>query len=178
IFPALTPLAIDPGHPFPHLRNKSLNLALILRRDGGKGRKKAPPGGTALAVVQVPSVLPRLVSVPVEKVQAFVLLEDLIATYAAELFPGFGLIEAAPFRVTRNWDIAVDEEESEDLISSLQEELRRRDRGAAVRLELSSNASPAVEAALRVPLGLDSADVYRCDGPLQLNELNALTDAD
>ena len=178
VFPALTPLAIDPGHPFPHLRNKSLNLALLLRRDAGKGRKKALLGGTSLAVVQVPSVLPRLVTVPVEKGQAFVLLEDLIATHVVELFPGFGLMEAASFRVTRNWDLAVDEEESEDLLSTIQEELRRRDRGVSVRLELAAQASPAVEAALREPLGLDVNDVYRLDGPLQLNELAALTEFD
>jgi len=178
VFPALTPLAIDPGHPFPHLRNKSLNLALILRRDGVKGRRKAPQGSTSLAVVQVPSVLPRLVTVPVEKGQAFVLLEDLIATHAAELFPGFGLMEAAPFRVTRNWDLAVDEEESEDLLSTIQDELRRRDRGAAVRLELYAQASAAVENALREPLGLEKADVYRPDGPLQLNDMVALAELD
>jgi polyphosphate kinase len=178
VFPALTPLAIDPGHPFPHLRNKSLNLALILRRDQGKGRKKAPAGTTSLAVVQVPSVLPRLVTVPVEKGQAFVLLEDLIATHAAELFPGFAVMESAAFRVTRNWDLAVDEEESEDLLSTIQDELRRRDRGASVRLELHAQASPAVETALRVPLGLVSADVYRLDGPLQLNDMGALSEFD
>jgi polyphosphate kinase len=178
VFPALTPLAIDPGHPFPHLRNKSLNLALSLRRETGKGRRKAPVGGTSLAVVQVPSVLPRLVAVPAAKGQAFVLLDDLIGSYASELFPGFGVVEAAPFRVTRNWDLAIDEEESEDLLSSIQDELRRRDRGAAVRLEIAANASPAVEEGLRQALKLEPPLVYRLDGPLQLNELTALSDAD
>jgi polyphosphate kinase len=179
VFPALTPLAVDPGHPFPHLRNKSLNVALWLRREV-KGRKKAPQGGKVLAVVQVPTVLPRLVPLPTPNGlgQAFVLLEELIAAYSAELFPGFGVLESAPFRVTRNWDLAVDEDESEDLLSTIQEELRRRDRGNSVRLELDAKASPELETELREALSLDPAHVYRLDGPLQLGDLTAITDAD
>ncbi len=177
IFPALTPLAVDSGHPFPHLRNKSLNLALRLRRES-RGRRRQPQGGAVLALVQVPSVLPRLVSVPSDKGRAFVLLEDLIARHVTELFPGFGVIEAACFRVTRNWDLAVDEEDSEDLLSSVQEELRKRDRGAAVRLEIASRASPELENELREALALETSEVYRCPGPLQLNDLAALTEFD
>jgi len=177
VFPALTPLAVDPGHPFPHLRNKSLNVALRLRREA-RGRKKQPQGGTVLALVQVPSVLPRLVSLPAVSGQAFVLLEGLIAAHAVELFPGFTVLEAACFRVTRNWDLAVDEEESEDLVATVQEELRRRDRGAAVRLEIDSRASAELESELREAVSLEPADVYRCAGPLQINELTALADLD
>jgi polyphosphate kinase len=175
VFPALTPLAVDPGHPFPHLRNKSLNVALRLRREG-KGKKKHAAGTTTLAVVQVPTVLPRLVSVPSSSGLAFVLLEALIAAHAAELFPGFGVTESAPFRVTRNWDLALDDEESEDLLASVQQELRRRDRGAAVRLELDARCSVDVETDLREALSLEPQDVYRCQGPLQLNDLLALGD--
>jgi len=178
VFPALTPLAVDPGHPFPHLRNKSLNLAVLLRRDGR--RRKAGNGVIGdLAVVQVPTVLSRLVPVPAaEGRQVYVLLEDLIGEFLGELFPGFTVDHWATFRVTRNWDLSLDEEESEDLLSTIQEELRRRDRGMAVRLELDARATLALEESLRHSLSLALEDVYRSDGPLQLSDLNALADRD
>jgi polyphosphate kinase len=177
VFPALTPLAVDPGHPFPHLRNKSLNLAVVLQRDGRKRRAGSAPGG--LAVVQVPTVLSRLVPVPAgEGRSAYLLLEDLIGLFLAELFPGFAVEHKAAFRVTRNWDLNVDEEESEDLMSTIQEELRRRDRGMAVRLELNQNATLALEASLRQSLGLTHEDLYRSEAPLQLSDLTALSERD
>src|SRR5690606_28470336 len=123
VFPALTPLAVDPGHPFPHLRNKSLNVAVLLRREGPKRKRNVRE--TSLAVVQVPSVLSRLVTLPAPQgtVLAVLPLEELISLCAAELFPGYAVERTASFRVTRNWDLNVDEEESEDLLSSVQEEL-------------------------------------------------------
>lgn len=176
IFPALTPLAVDPGHPFPQLRNKSLNIAVVLRRQGRRRRKDLT--GTWLAVVQVPSVLARFVRVPSKSGYEFVLLEEIIASFASELFPGYTVQQTAPFRVTRNWDLLIDEEESEDLLSTVQEELRRRDRGAAVRLELTANASVELEHELTEALKLSSGDVYRLDGPLQLSDLHFLPEAD
>ncbi len=180
VFPALTPLAVDPGHPFPHLRNKSLNLAVLLRREpeGKRRRRSAGSVAGALAVVQVPSVLPRLVPLPAPGGQAFLLLEELIALHVGELFPGYAVDQTAAFRVTRNWDLNVDEEESADLLSTVQEELRRRDRGAAVRLELDAAASPSLEQELTVALKLSAADVYRIRGPLQLADLMALVELD
>ena len=176
VFPALTPLAVDPGHPFPHLRNKSLNVAVLLRREGPKRRRNMH--STSLAVVQVPSVLHRLVPVKADRGVAFLLLGELIALCAGDLFPGYVVEQAAAFRVTRNWDLNVDEEESEDLLSTIQEELRRRDRGAAVRLELDAVASPRIEALLTAALKLEPVDVYRQQGPLQPSDLLALTDLD
>ncbi|WNG42483.1 polyphosphate kinase 1 [Archangium violaceum] len=176
VFPALTPLAVDPGHPFPHLRNKSLNVAVLLRREGPKRRRNVR--GTSLAVVQVPSVLRRLVPVPTDKGSAFLLLGELIALCAGDLFPGYVVEHAAAFRVTRNWDINVDEEESEDLLSTIQEELRRRDRGAAVRLELDAVASPQIESLLTAALKLGPMDVYRQQAPLQPSDLMTLTELD
>jgi polyphosphate kinase len=177
VFPALTPLAVDPGHPFPHLRNKSLNLAVLLRREGR--RRKAGNGAGDLAVVQVPTVLSRLVPVPAaEGRHVYVLLEDLIGQFLGELFPGFTVDHWATFRVTRNWDLNVDEEESEDLLSTIQDELRRRDRGMAVRLELDARATLALEESLRHSLGLALEDVYRSDGPLQPSDLTALAERD
>jgi polyphosphate kinase len=182
VFPALTPLAVDPGHPFPHLKNKSLNVALFLRRKEAKkkkGKTSSSPAEISLAVVQVPTVLPRLVRVPSAEGTAMHLpLEQLIEMQAAELFPGFTVVEHAFFRVTRNWDIAVDEEESEDLVAAVQDELRRRDRGTAVRLELSSDASHDLESILLRALRLESDEVYRLSGPLQLQDLSALADLD
>jgi polyphosphate kinase len=174
VFPALTPLAVDQGHPFPQLRNKSINIAVVLRRQGKSRRREVQ--STALAVVQVPSVLSRLVRLPSAGGQAFLLLEDLIAMHAGELFPGFAVEQTAVFRVTRNWDLNVDEEESEDLLSTIREELRRRDRGAAVRLELDGAASPELEELLTRVLVLGSQDVYRVHGPPQLSDLTALAE--
>ncbi len=174
IHPALTPLAVDPGHPFPHLRNKSLNLAVLLRREGRR-RRRAP--GSLLAVVQVPAVLARLVPLPTASGRSYVLLEEVIAEHASELFPGHVVTETAAFRVTRNWDLNYDEEESEDLLSTVQAELRRRDRGAAVRLEVSATASAELESLLGQALRLEPRDVYRLPGPLQIPDLLAF-DAD
>ena len=176
VFPALTPLAVDPGHPFPHLRNKSLNVAVVVRRGGQRRRKEL--GESALAVVQVPAVLPRLVPLPSTTGTAFLLLEELILLHAGDLFPGFAVDQACAFRLTRNWDLDIDEEESQDLLASIQQELRRRDRGAVVRLELDHTASPALETQLTTALKIAPADVYRVGGPLQLQDLTAISDSD
>ena len=177
VFPALTPLAVDPGHPFPHLRNKSLNLAVVLRRAEGRRRKKEQ-GESSLAVVQVPAVLSRLVPLPTPNGFAFLLLEELIALHLGDLFPGYIVETTSAFRVTRNWDLNVDEEESEDLLASIQQELRRRDRGSAVRLEVDANASAVLETQLTNALKLTPLDVYRVPGPLQLSDLTAISDVD
>lgn len=176
VFPALTPLAVDPGHPFPHLRNKSLNVAVVVRRGGQRRRKES--GESALAVVQVPSVLPRLVPMPSANGSALLLLEELILLHAGDLFPGYAVDHACAFRLTRNWDLDIDEEESQDLLASIQQELRRRDRGAVVRLELDATASPALESQLSAALKVSSADVYRVAGPLQLQNLTAVAEND
>ena len=140
IFPVLTPLAIDPGHPFPHLRNKSINLGIMFSRD----HEGQEPG---FGVIQVPSMLSRLLRVRVEgAVRAFVLLEDVIARHVKEFFPASRLRGTYAFRVTRNWDLEIDEEEGEDLLQTIQAELRRRDRGNGVRVEIG--AGDGVEASV------------------------------
>lgn len=174
VFPALTPLAVDPGHPFPHLRNRSLNIAVILTKSSGRRRSRVPRE-QLLAVVQVPMVLGRLVRLPSEPGrQAFALLGDVISAYVGDLFPGYEVRQTTRFRVTRNSDLLVDEEESEDLLSTIQEELRRRELGAAVRLELSAAASPEVEQMLATALKVEKAEIYRVVSPLQLQDLTAL----
>jgi polyphosphate kinase len=176
IMPALTPLAVDPGHPFPHLRNKSLNVAVLLAKKAGRRRRREAQN--LLAVVQVPAVLPRLYELPSAEGRGHALLDEIIEANAGDLFPGFEVRQTAIFRVTRNWDLLIDEEESEDLLSTVQEELRRRDRGAAVRLEIEADAPEALAGELARALKLDPDDVYRIDGPLQIQDLASLAEAD
>jgi polyphosphate kinase len=179
IFPALTPLAVDPGHPFPQLHNRSLNIAVILTNKPKGRRRTRTPKEQLLAVVQVPMVLGRLVRLPSEPGKhAFALLCDVISAFAGDLFPGYEVRQTAHFRVTRNSDLLVDEEESEDLLSTIQEELRRRELGAAVRLELSASASADVEKLLAEALEVEPGDIYRTSSPLQLQDLTALEKLD
>jgi polyphosphate kinase len=153
VFPVLTPLAIDPGHPFPHLLNKSLNLAVILRRPGDEEK--------LYAVVQVPAVLRRFVQLPASKGHAFTPLEAVIRLHLPELFPGMELEHATVFRVTRDSEYEIDDDEVEDLLKTIEEEVRKRRRGAAVRLEIDSDAQSEVEQFLMGALNLDVLDVYR-----------------
>jgi polyphosphate kinase len=163
VFPVLTPIALDPGHPFPHLRNKSLNLAV-------RFASPAPGARLRYGVVPVPSVLPRLVEVSEGK-RTYVLLEDVIARYVAQLFPGMPVEGCWAFRVTRNWDLSIDEEEAEDLLVTIEREVRRRDRGSAVRLELAAQAEQHLSDYLVRALKLGPADVYRIEGPLNVPDL-------
>jgi polyphosphate kinase len=169
VFPILTPIAIDPGHPFPHLRNKSLNLGVMFTRDGTDA---------AFGVVQVPVMLPRLLEVGSAKTDGqpprhvFVLLEDLIARHVGAIFPGVRLKGVYAFRVTRNFDLEIDEEEAEDLLQTIQQELRRRERGNAVRLEVAGEPTPASLAKLVKALKLDpDKDVYRMSCMLNVADL-------
>jgi polyphosphate kinase len=172
VWPVLTPLAVDQGHPFPMLRNRSLNLAVLLHKE----RQRVARRHAIFAVVQVPSVLPRLVEVPAPAPYraAFVLLEDLITMHVGDLFPGFRVVGCSPFRVTRNFDLAIDEDEADDLLKTIQKELRRLERGQAVRLEMAANAPADVEGFLRQSLRLEADDVYAVDGPLHLADLAPL----
>jgi polyphosphate kinase len=173
VFPVLTPLAIDPGHPFPRIKNKSLYLAVTF------GEGQHDPGSPAYAVVQVPTTSPRLVEVRRQgSHRSYVLLEDVIARYVSELFPGLRVSSVSPFRVTRNWDLELDEEEAEDLLEAIQQELRRRDRGNAVRVEVSLSMDPGFLAVLREKLRVDRDDVYAVDGPIHLGDLLAMAGAD
>src|SRR6516165_9963612 len=158
IFPVLTPLAIDPGHPFPHLLNKSLNLAVLLQRPA--------PGEKLFAVVQVPAVLPRFVQLPSDKGHVFAPLETVIRMHLPVLFAGMTMEHATLFRVTRNSDFEIDDDEVEDLLKAIEEEVRKRRLGAAVRLEIEADALPEVEQFLTGALDLDPLDVYRLPGIL------------
>ncbi len=159
VLPVLTPLALDPAHPFPHLRNKSLNLAI---------RFAARPGARVrYGVVPVPGLLPRLVQVP----GGAVLLEDVIALHLAPLFPEVPIEGCCPFRVTRNWDLTIDEDEAEDLLVTIEREVRRRDRGSAVRLQINAAADEPTARFLARSLKLGEADVYHQTRPLAISEV-------
>jgi polyphosphate kinase len=163
VFPVLTPLAIDQGHPFPHLLNKSLNLAVVLQRPKNPER--------LFAVVQVPAVLPRFVSLPSDKGTVFTTLETVIRLHLEELFPGMQIERAFVFRVTRNSEYEIDDDEVEDLLKTIEEEVRKRRRGFAVRLEIEAEAPPDVSNFLMQALGLDPIDVYPISDLLDLTSL-------
>lgn len=163
IFPVLTPLAIDPGHPFPHLLNKSLNLAVELRR---RSLDKE-----AFALVQVPAVLPRFMALPAEKGYVFTALENVIRLHLPELFPGMEIKSATCFRVTRDSEYEIDDDEVEDLLKAIEEEIRKRRRGAAVRLEIEAGAPGEVVQFMMNALDLESNDVYAIPGSLDLTGL-------
>jgi polyphosphate kinase len=172
VFPVLTPLAVDPGHPFPHLLNLGLNLALVLEPVGSEGEP-------VFAVLQVPSVLSRMV--PVKGAASghhFVLLEEVMAAHATELFPGYKLRSCFPFRVTRDADMAIAEAEADDLMQTVEQSLRSRERGAAVRLEVPVEAPPDLADVLRADLGLHRHDVHPVQGPLNLADFMRLTELD
>jgi polyphosphate kinase len=167
VFPVLTPLAIDPGHPFPHLLNKSLNLAVLLQRPTHPEK--------LFAVVQVPAVLPRFVVLPGESNGStryvFTPLETVIRLHLPVLFPGMRIEHDTVFRVTRNSDFEIDDDEVEDLLKAIEEEIRKRRRGAAVRLQIEADAPAEVEQFLMTALDLDPADVFRNPGLLDLTGL-------
>jgi len=173
IFPALTPIAIDPVHPFPHVRNKSINVGMIFE-------KRPHTHEPSFGLVQVPRMIPRLIRVPLEgSRRAFVAIEELILRHTKLIFPQLRVIGQYAFRVTRNFDLQIDDEEGEDLLRSLQAELRRRERGEAVRLEVSGSVPQDSLNWLCRALEIDPGrDVYNVDGPLFLGDMTVLTSGD
>ncbi len=161
IFPVLTPLAVDPGHPFPYISNLSLNLAVIVRDPVGGERR--------FARVKVPPVLPGLLAMP--DGTRFVALEQVIAAHLDALFPGMEIESHHPFRVTRNADLTLEEEEADDLLEAVEIELRRRRFGRAVRLEVDESITDEVRTLLTRELDLQPEDVYDVAGPLDLTAL-------
>jgi polyphosphate kinase len=164
IYPVLTPLAIDPGHPFPHLLTGSLNLAVRLHR---------PSDDEVLyAVVQVPSVLPRFVALPASNGHVYITLEALIQLHLSDLFRGMKLVDATTFQLTRNSDFEIaGGDEVEDLLRTIEVEIRKRRRGAAVRLCLAEDAPLQTEAFLKEAFDLDASDICRTPQPLDLTAL-------
>ena len=176
VFPVLTPLAVDPSHPFPYISPLSLNLGLMVQAPEGKSiadpKQKHVP---RFVRIKVPPVVPRLV--PVGRLGTrFVLLEDLIEANIESLFPGMITDKCHRFRVTRDADIEIREDEAEDLLRLIQQELRQRRFGTPVRLEVSASMPHEMINYLTDSLGLTHDDVYVVDGPLSLQDLSILAD--
>jgi polyphosphate kinase len=167
IYPVLTPLVVDPAHPFPYISGLSLSLAVMI----------ADPetGTTMFARVKVPPLLPRFLTVAPNR---FVPLEDVIAAHLPELFAGLDVLENHVFRVTRIRDLEIDEDVTEDLLKSMERELTRRRFEQAVRLEVEESMSSDVLDRLVTELGVDTRAVYRVPGPLDLSGLSAIADLD
>jgi len=176
VFPVLTPLAIDQSHPFPQLSNKTLNIVVSL------DDPTTPEPDRHFAILPVPRVLPRIV--PIDAADAdkrgrrFIFLSDIIKLCAADFFPGYQIEGAHAFRVTRNSDLYIDEEEAENLLKKIEEELRNLRRGAAVRLEIEDGVNDTIFATLCDHLSLSHEYVFRLEGPINHLRLMALADID
>ena len=180
IFPALTPLAFDPGHPFPHISNLSLNLAVVIRDEAG---------GEKFARLKVPQTFPRLIRVPDEEEAAkmerlglgedlspnFIWLEELVAANLDLLFPDMETVAAFPFRVTRDADLEIEEDEASDLLEAMSEVVGQRQFGSVIRLEVDEAMPKLVSGILLQNLGLAPYQVFTHPGPLGLSDLEQLT---
>ncbi|MDR3676672.1 MAG: polyphosphate kinase 1 [Acidobacteriota bacterium] len=180
VFPVLTPLAFDPGRPFPHISNRSLNLAVVVRDDKGQEH---------FARVKVPNTLPQLVPVvgalgnppapaSAPKTFKFVWLEQLIAANLGMLFPGMEIVESAPFRVTRDAEVAVQELESDDLLETIEEAMRERRFLDVVRLQVAMQMPERILSILTNQIEINPQDVYRVDGPLGFDRFMELYSVD
>jgi polyphosphate kinase len=170
IDPLLTPVTIDPSHPFPRVLNKALCIALLLRhkRRSIKSSKPAPVHG----VVTIPRSLPRLICLPSEPGKChFIFLHELVEAQVAKMFRGYEVLNKAAFRVTRNSNLYMQEEESRSVLESVREELHNRRKGDAVRLEIESSAAPEIVDHLRTNFELEPWQVFLTDGPVNLSRL-------
>ncbi|MDE1175065.1 MAG: polyphosphate kinase 1 [Edaphobacter sp.] len=168
--PLLTPVTIDPSHPFPRVLNKALCLALLLRRKGRQPGLKTVP--VALGVVTVPRSLPRLIPLPGnDGWNDFIMLHELIEAQVEKMFRGYEILSRAAFRVTRNSNLYMQEEESRSVLESVRTELHNRRKGDAVRLEIEGNATEEITERLRVNFELDPWQVFKTDGPVNLSRL-------
>ncbi len=168
VFPVLTPLSVDPSHPFPYISNISLNLGtLVIPEDPSEDDE------SRFARVKLPPNVPRLIPVGGGG-YTFVMLEEVIAAHIETLFPGMRVLECQPFRITRDADIEIEEDEAGDLLKTVEQQLRQRRFGFGVRLEVAGGMSSHMVKQLRNSLEMDEQDVYTIDGPLNIPDLMAL----
>ncbi|MDO5350330.1 MAG: polyphosphate kinase 1, partial [Lachnospiraceae bacterium] len=174
VYPVLTPMAFDSSRPFPLVRNKSLNIAALLQK------KKDSDGELEFAMVQVPSVLPRFVELPVTaeedggEMRNVILLEEIIERNMQTLFLNYDILAAHPFRIMRNADLTIDEEEAEDLLEEIQKQLKKRQWGEVIRLEVEEKTDKRLLKILRKELDVSSQDIFEISGPLDLTVLMKL----
>jgi len=162
--PLLTPVTVDPAHPFPRVLNKALCIGLLLKR-------KRRASGAYMGVITVPRALPRLVRLPSKTGTDFVFLADLLTYHAARMYRGYDILSAASFRVTRNSNLYLEEEETRNLLESVRTELHRRRKGDAVRLEIDASASPEIAKRLQQTFELDDWQIFYTQGPVNLSRL-------
>ena len=173
IFPVVTPMAVDSSHPFPFLASKSLNIAMLLERnERDMTLDEENDIDVKTAIVPVPSVLPRIIRLPDSEDHPgrhdFVFLEEVLCHFAARLFIGFDLLEARPFRITRDADLNLDEEDAQDLVVEVEKQLKKRQRGEAVRLEFERGTSRFMCRFMTSEMNLGPEDMYEIDGPLDM----------
>ena len=166
VYPVLTPMAVDSSRPFPLIRNKSLNIGALVRKKEGDEELE-------FATVQVPSVLPRIVPIPSEKEgeKVIILLEELVERNIDKLFLNYNIVCAYPFRIMRNADFSIEEDETEDLLKEIEKKLKRRQWGQAIRLEVESGIDKRLLKIIRDELLIKEEDIYQIDGPLDLTYL-------
>lgn len=173
IFPVVTPMAVDSSHPFPFLASKSLNIAMLLERNERDSLVDEENDiDIKTAIVPVPSVLPRIIRLPDNgknsKMHYFIFLEDVLMHYAARLFIGYDLLEARAFRITRDADLYIDEEDAQDLLVEVERQLKKRQRGAAVRIEFEMGTSRFMRRFMTQEMNLAKEDMYEIDGPIDM----------
>lgn len=172
VFSVVTPMAVNPSHPFPFLASKSLNLALLLEKNEKADDLDDDDIDVKTAIVPVPSVLPRIVALPEEPEEpgkkSFVLLEDVIRYFGQQLFVGYDILEARVFRLTRDADLDIDEEDIKDLVVEVERQLRKRQKGEAVRLEFEAGTSRFMQRFMVQSTNLEKGDLYEIDGPIDL----------
>jgi polyphosphate kinase len=171
LLPVLSPIGLDPSHPFPRILNKSLNFMVSLEGTDAFGRD------SAIAIVQAPRALPRIINIPPEYAAGpheFVFLSSIIHAHVSDLFPGMRVTGCYQFRVTRNSELFVEDEEVEDLLHALEGELHQRRFGDAVRLEVDADCPDVMTRLLQHEFDLGQADIYRCNGPVNLQRMMAV----
>ena len=165
VYPVLTPMAVDASRPFPLVRNKSLNIGALITKKGGTEE---------FATVQVPDVLPRLVEIHGMEKRTFILLEEIIERNISKLFLGYDVVCAFPYRIMRNADLAIDEDEAEDLLKEIEKQIKKRQWGEAIRLEVSDDIDKKLLKILKKELAIEDGAIYKISGPIDLTFLMKL----
>ncbi|MCH5249412.1 MAG: RNA degradosome polyphosphate kinase [Lachnospiraceae bacterium] len=171
IYPVLTPMAVDSSRPFPLIRNRSLNIGALVKKKSGEGELE-------FATVQVPSVLSRIVSIPSEKDKAVILLEEVIERNIHKLFLNYDIVCAYPFRIMRNADLPIEEDEAEDLLEEIEKQLKKRQWGHAIRLEIEEGMDERLLKIIQDDLEIGNEDIYPIMGPLDMTFLMKMYDLD
>ncbi len=166
VYPVLTPMAVDSSRPFPLIRNKSLNIGALVTKKNDKETLE-------FATIQVPSVLPRIIQIPVKngEAKAVILLEEIIERNIHKLFLNYDIVCAHPFRIMRNADLTIEEDEAEDLLKEIEKQLKKRQWGQAIRLEVEDGIDKRLLRIIKEELSIGEEDIYRIDGPLDLTFL-------